>query len=268
MRKSVFILAFALTATVWTGAQQQPAQTAAPQPMLTVDSIMRGPKLVGTPPTAIRWSKDSSKLYFSWQKATDTRSATYAVNRDGTGLKALTPEEIRAIETPRTGRFDRARRRVLVVENGDIAVYDTASGARRPVTRTSAAESNPRWARNDSAVTFVRDGNLFVMSLEAAPADAVAFAQLTDIVAPDAAAPAPGGPRAGGTGARRRRGAAAGARPRSSRNADRRATPARRQARVIGSSATSGAEAAVAAVAARAAAAAPGRPALPHAIAA
>src|SRR6266849_2867665 len=29
---------------------------------LTVDSIMRGPKLVGYPPTALRWSGDSSRL--------------------------------------------------------------------------------------------------------------------------------------------------------------------------------------------------------------
>ena len=31
---------------------------------LTVDRIMRGPKLVGYPPTGLRWSGDSSRLYF------------------------------------------------------------------------------------------------------------------------------------------------------------------------------------------------------------
>src|SRR4051794_38761864 len=31
---------------------------------LTVDSIMRGPKLVGYPPSALRWSADSKSLYF------------------------------------------------------------------------------------------------------------------------------------------------------------------------------------------------------------
>jgi dipeptidyl aminopeptidase/acylaminoacyl peptidase len=212
MRKPVFILAFALAATAWIGAHQQPAKTAAPQPMLTVDSIMRGPKLVGAAPSGIRWSKDSSKLYFSWQKAGEERSATYVVNRDGSGLKQMTAEEVRTIEVPRTGRFDRARRRVLVVENGDVAIYDAASGARRQVTRTAAAESNARWARNDTAVTFTRDGNLFIMSLEAPSNDAVAFAQLTDIVAADATAAPTAGPRAGGAGQRGGGGGAAGAR--------------------------------------------------------
>ncbi len=202
MRKSVLILVLALAGTSWIGAQQRPAPAAAPQPMLTVDSIMRGPKLVGASPSAIRWAKDSSKIYFTWQKAADQSSATWVVNRDGTGLKQMTAEETRLIEVPRTGRFDRARRRLLVVESGDVVIYDAASGARRQVTRTSASESNPRWARNDTAVTFTRDGNLFIMALEATN-DAVAFAQLTDIVTPaDAAAPAAGGQRAGGAGQR------------------------------------------------------------------
>src|SRR5436305_6077830 len=37
-------------------------QTAAPKPFeLTVDSIMRGPKLVGYPQTGLRWSGDSTR---------------------------------------------------------------------------------------------------------------------------------------------------------------------------------------------------------------
>src|SRR5947209_15633519 len=39
-------------------------QTASPKPFeLTVDSIMRGPKLVGYPQTGLRWSGDSARLY-------------------------------------------------------------------------------------------------------------------------------------------------------------------------------------------------------------
>jgi dipeptidyl aminopeptidase/acylaminoacyl peptidase len=216
MRKFAIVVVFALGASSWLAAQQA-ASKAAPQPMLTVDSIMRGPKLVGASPSAIRWSKDSTQVYFSWQKAADERSATFSVGKDGTGLKQLSPEEVRGIEATRTGRLDKARRRLLAVESGDVVIYDAASGARRQVTRTSEAESSPRWARNDTAVTFTREGNLFIMSLEAA-GDAPALAQLTDIVAPEpAAAPAtaPGarnggaGGRAGGAGAAGGRGAQA-----------------------------------------------------------
>ena len=53
------------------------------------------------------------------------------------------------------------------------------AGTRRQITRTTGNESNPRWARNDTAVTYVRDGNLFVVSLDAASPALVA--QLTDV---------------------------------------------------------------------------------------
>ncbi|MEP6918991.1 MAG: hypothetical protein ABJC89_25340, partial [Acidobacteriota bacterium] len=44
---------------------------------LTIDSIMRGPDLVGWPPTALRWSADSQKLYFDWRKPGEKESSTY-----------------------------------------------------------------------------------------------------------------------------------------------------------------------------------------------
>jgi hypothetical protein len=117
MRRILIILTLASTAGPWIAAQQKPA--APPAAMLTVDSIMRGPKLVGNPPSAIRWSKDSSKIYFSWQRAAEDRAATYVVNRDGSGLRQLGTEEARSLDVPQTGRFDRARGRIHTGEGGD-----------------------------------------------------------------------------------------------------------------------------------------------------
>ncbi len=178
-------------------AQSTPAPAAKPPVMtLTVDSIMRGPALVGSSPSNVRWSADSSKIYFSWQKAGAERTGTFVVNRDGSGLRELTEQEAGDLDTPPTGRPDQAGRRLLTTESGDIVIYDAASGARRQVTRTAAAESNPRWVRRDTAITFQRDGNLYLMSLEA-QGDAPSLVQLTDIVAAGEG-PAPG--RAGGAG--------------------------------------------------------------------
>src|SRR5215472_8139927 len=67
---------------------------------LTVDNIMRGPGLVGYEPTAVRWSHDSNVLYFQWKQYSDKVIApmdTYAVNRDGSGLRKLTDEEIKLL---------------------------------------------------------------------------------------------------------------------------------------------------------------------------
>jgi dipeptidyl aminopeptidase/acylaminoacyl peptidase len=193
-----------LTCVLATATWMATAQNGPSGKMLTVDSIMRGPKLVGTAPANVRWSRDSSTVYFTWQKAQDTRASTYAVNRDGTGLRQLSADDARMVDVVPTGaRFDRARSRALVAENGDILIIDVATGKRRPITRTSITETNARWARHDRAVTFIREGNLFLLALDAA--EPASLVQLTDAVPSDnqTAGAAPAGQRgAGGRGGR------------------------------------------------------------------
>ncbi len=205
----LLVLGLTISASALIADQRATAPTATPAVMaLTVDSIMRGPALVGTSPGNIRWSKDSSKIYFSWQKAGAERTGTFVVNRDGTGLRELTTEEAANLDTPQAGRPDQAGRRLLVAESGDLVIYETSTGTRRQLTRTSANESDPRWAKNDTAVTFQRDGNLYLMALDAA-ADPQ-FVQLTDIVAAGAA-PTGGGGSGGRGAAQSARGGGAGA---------------------------------------------------------
>src|ERR1043165_2346078 len=53
---------------------------------LTVDSIMRGPRLVGYPPSAVYWSQDNQRIYFRWKRPDEPRLkelGLYVVNRDG-----------------------------------------------------------------------------------------------------------------------------------------------------------------------------------------
>ena len=212
MRRILLIVTLVFAAVPFMAAEQRPpAASPAATAMLTVDGIMRGPKMVGNPPSAVRWSKDSSKIYFSWQRASEDRASTFVVNRDGSGLKQLTAEESRNLDVPQTGRFDRARRRILTAEGGDVVIYDVQSSARRFVTRTAAAETTPRWVRNDTAITFMRDGNLYLVALEGTD---TALAQLTNIVVPEATQTQAGGGAGaaiGGRGAGGGRGGGAGA---------------------------------------------------------
>lgn len=129
---------------------------------LTVDSIMRGPLLVGYAPTNLRWSGDGERLYFEWQARDEDEAATWVVDHDGTGLRRLTDEE-RRLAPPVGGEPDQLHRRVLGIDNGDIVIVDTVAGTRLDVTRTAASESQPRWVRDDTHVTFVQDGGLYLV---------------------------------------------------------------------------------------------------------
>src|SRR3954471_11654374 len=145
---------------------------------LTVDSIMRGPDLVGYSPEALRWSADSQKLYFDWRKPGEDEPSTYWVARDGGTPTKLTDEQKKLAPPPANGRWDKARKRVVFSDRGDIVMLD-ASGTRRWITKTRAAESNPRWVRHDTAITYVREGNLFVVPVDGSGPALVQ--QLTDV---------------------------------------------------------------------------------------
>jgi len=142
---------------------------------LTVDSIMRGPDLVGYPPSGLRWSGDSERLYFEWRKPGEDEASTYMVQKAGGTPRKLTDEE-RKLAPPVNGRWDRTHRRALAVDNGDVVLIDSIAGTRRWIARTTGTEANPRWTRNDTHVTFTRDGNLFIV-----PVADGGLVQLTDV---------------------------------------------------------------------------------------
>src|SRR5207247_10913308 len=80
---------------------------------LTVDSIMRGPKLVGYPPTGLRWSGDSARLYFEWRRPGEAEPSTWVVAREGGAPRKLSASERRKAQQA-NGRWVAAHRRVLL----------------------------------------------------------------------------------------------------------------------------------------------------------
>jgi dipeptidyl aminopeptidase/acylaminoacyl peptidase len=170
-RKLVFAFGLALLL-----AQAQPTGKFA----LTVDNLMRGPHLVGYEPSQVRWSHDSSRIYFEWKQAADRPSApvdTWVVRRDGSGLAKLSDAEARLAPPPiGTGDTSRDLRLTVYARNGDLFLYDRSSGATRQLTRTADAEADPHFLRDGKRIAFTRASNLFALSL----ADG-SLVQLTDI---------------------------------------------------------------------------------------
>jgi dipeptidyl aminopeptidase/acylaminoacyl peptidase len=185
------LCAVALVSQQFVFAQQsQPAKKFE----LTVDSIMRGPALVGYQPESVRWSQDGSRVYFRWKQATDPRLRemnTYVVNRDGTGLRKLTEDEARATAPPTSGDLSKDKTMTVFADEGDVFIYDHREGRRRQITRTTEAEQNPRFTHDQKRIYFTRASNLYLLSL-----DGGSLEQLTDIRAGG------GGPQAGAAGAR------------------------------------------------------------------
>jgi dipeptidyl aminopeptidase/acylaminoacyl peptidase len=173
---------------------------------LTIENIMRGPNLVGFEATGVRWSGDSSKIYFQWKQASDPIPApldTYVVNSDGTGLRKLSEDE--ALSAPPAGVDTNSDRSLSVFSaEGDLVVIENSTGKRRQVTKTAEAETNPRFMPDGHRITYMKGGNLYLMSLDNGDTE-----QLTDIRPAAAPTATPAAATGRGGGGRGRGGAAA-----------------------------------------------------------
>src|SRR2546425_1782441 len=170
MRRSVLVLALLSIPSIPSGAIAQVFR-------LTVESIMRGPDLVGTAPSNVRFSADGRYVYFSWRApGVDTLDRDYRVAVAGA---SHAPERLPrfAVDTiaMADGAWARDLGREVVVLKGDLYVVEK-SGAKRRLTATPAPESDPAWSADGRSVCFTRDGNAWSLGL----ADG-ALRQLTDI---------------------------------------------------------------------------------------
>ncbi len=147
---------------------------------LSIDNIMRGPNLYGYAPEDLRWMPDGSKLYFSWKQWNDPPEKdrdTYVVNRDGTGLRKLTDEQ-KKDAPPSNGDRTRDKRMIVYVDDGDVYLW--SDGKRRAITQTTDVESSPHFTFDEQRITFVRENNLFAVSLHDG-----STVQLTNVAGPD-----------------------------------------------------------------------------------
>ncbi len=145
---------------------------------LTIDSIMRGPDLVGFEPNRVYWSQDSQRVYFRWKRAGEPRLKEpdlYVTNRDGSGLRKLSEDDAKQAP-PLSGDLSKDKKVTVYAEDGDIFIYDHTKGERRQLTSTVDGESSPRLTVDQKYVTFTRQNNLYRLSL-----DGGTLVQLTDI---------------------------------------------------------------------------------------
>ncbi len=153
-------------------AQNAPAPTFD----LSIDNLMRGPELYGTPPDLVRFSDDSRWVYFRWRRpGADSTARLYRVAAGGGE-----PESLSSIAAdtlyPQPGAWSRDRRRKAFAHRGDVWLWDAATNRRRRLTDTPAPEGNVQIAPDGRTVWFVRDNNLFALAL-----DEALLRQVTDV---------------------------------------------------------------------------------------
>ena len=113
---------------------------------------MRGPKLmVGYRRPILRWSGDSSRLYFGWRQTGEDEDVDLG-GRARRRPAAQTTDEQRRHRAAGQQPLGPAHRRVLFVDRGDIVLLDTVAGTRRQITRTTGKGGEPALGPGESPI--------------------------------------------------------------------------------------------------------------------
>jgi dipeptidyl aminopeptidase/acylaminoacyl peptidase len=170
----------ALAAVVLTAGAAS-AQVAAPERTragfeLTVENIMRGPELVGTAPSRIRWAPDGRSVYFVWKPPEEQAEGLYRVDRDGGRPERVPVEEARRIDARLSAVYSEDRRKAAYVFERSVYLLDVHSGRERRLVTVQGRPSAVQIAPDGGTVYFVLEDNLFRIDVASG-----ALAQLTDI---------------------------------------------------------------------------------------
>jgi dipeptidyl aminopeptidase/acylaminoacyl peptidase len=165
---------------------------------LTVETIMRDPKWIGSSPSAPQWSADGQQLFFSWNpdKAADD-SLYFITLSNATPVKATVAQK-QALVTSNTIVYNLQRTAYTYSKDGDIFYREMKSPSVKRVTQTVDIESNVQFSFNDRRIVYVRSQNLYAWDISSGET-----MQLTNLRSGEASpSPAPAGRNQGGNPAR------------------------------------------------------------------
>lgn len=170
MRSSPLLLCLALAAglpaSVPAAAQEvptPPAPMASAPAEVTLERIMADPDWLGNPPEDAYWADDEQSIYYSQKRPGEEAHDLVQVGLTGEVVRRYGVGEMGQAEAP--GLLSSDGRRKVWAREGDLFFKDLESGAVHQLTRTAAAESDPRFTADGQGVIFRREDAVFVRDL-------------------------------------------------------------------------------------------------------
>ena len=121
---------------------------------------------MGTPPDRVRWGIYGENVYFSWNPEKDILPADYKFSIEKSEIIKLSTEEKKDF----LPRFDKTenknRTRVLYTRNGNLYLLDKLSRENTLLLDLSEEISGPFYSKNEDAIFFLQENNLFKYSPE------------------------------------------------------------------------------------------------------
>lgn len=132
---------------------------------LTVEMIMQDPSWMGTFPDQVRWSENSSTIYFKYNAEADPADSLYKISiRNLDQIKKVGLHEERQL--PTSGDYDSRRNKKVYSEDGKLVLKDLKKNQIKVLIELSGRISNPRFISQDQAISFGFENNAYHYSLK------------------------------------------------------------------------------------------------------
>ena len=128
-----------------------PVPTLAPTEALTIEQAMADPDWIGAPVERAWWSWDSREAQLLLRREGGQIRDTWRQPVAGGALRKVADGERGGLDAANPV-YDAQRRRMAFVRNGDVFLRDLGTGALVQLTRTAAAESQPRFAADGGVI--------------------------------------------------------------------------------------------------------------------
>ncbi len=128
---------------------------------LTVESIMRDPKWIGTSPSNLSWSPDGKTLYFNWNPERSPADSLYALALNEVEPRKVSPAEKERLNQTGRYQYNADRSAAVYTYRGDLFLLDIKKNKTTQITRTVDVESNPQFSFQENRIVYTSRQQLF-----------------------------------------------------------------------------------------------------------
>ena len=130
------------------------------QSKLSIDKIMQDPKWIGSQPSAITWSENSSEIFFNWNPEKNLGDSVYKYQVENKKITKLTIGQTENLFI-QNGNYSSDYSLKVFSKNGDLYLQNLAPFTIKQITQTIDFELDPKFTADNQSIIYRKGSDLY-----------------------------------------------------------------------------------------------------------
>jgi dipeptidyl aminopeptidase/acylaminoacyl peptidase len=132
---------------------------------LSVESIMRDPKWMGTFPSQVRWDEHGERIYFNYNRDQDPEDSLYYISVNSKELEKVSWEEERKL-VPSRGVYNADRTLKAYIKNSNVVLYHIKDRTEKTLLELEGQISSLDFLGDSNTLSFRQGNNAYTLDLD------------------------------------------------------------------------------------------------------